>query len=168
MGYAWAMKITHELRYDAPVAEVYAMLGDPGFRAQVCEALHVVRQDIGIQETARGMDVRLDMVQRTEGIPSFARKIVGEESRVVQIERWDAEQGADLEVQIPGKPGGITGRITLRPDGPSRTVESFEGEATIKVPLVGGKLEGLIQKLFTGGMDAEREVGARWLAGERA
>jgi len=170
VGYAWDMRITHELRYDAPVAEVYAMLGDPGFRAQVCTALHVVRQEITVEPTDRGMDVRLDMVQRTEGIPSFARKVVGDESRVIQAERWDAEQGADLEVQIPGKPGGIRGRITLRPDGPdgSRTVESFDGEATIKVPLIGGKLEGLIERLFTGGMDAEAEVGARWLAGERA
>jgi hypothetical protein len=109
------------------------------------------------------------MVQQTAGIPSFARTIVGEESRVVQTEHWVAEQGADLQVEIPGKPGGLRGRITLRPDGPdgSRTVEEFDGEATIRIPLVGNRLAGLVEKLFTGGMDAEQAVGARWLAGQR-
>jgi hypothetical protein len=160
------MRITHELRYDAPVGEVYAMLGDPAFREQVCRAIRVVRQDVSVQRTDRGMDVRLDMVQSTHGIPSFARRVVGEETRVIQSERWDAEQGADLAVEIPGKPGGITGRITLRPDG-GRTVETFEGRAEIRVPLVGGKLGGLVERLFTAGMDAERAVGARWLAGDR-
>jgi Protein of unknown function (DUF2505) len=161
------MRIRHELRYDAPRSEVYAMLSDPTFREEVCAALHVVRQDISVVPTAAGMDVRLDMVQRTQGIPSFARKVVGEETRVVQSESWESEEGADLEVQIPGKPGGIHGRITLAEEG-AGTVESFDGEAVIQVPLVGGKLEGLIERLFTAGMDAEQGVGARWLAGDRS
>ena len=159
------MRITHELRYAAPPAEVYAMLSDPSFRAEVCTALRVVRQEVSVTPTERGVDVRLDMAQSTDGIPSFARRIVGDETRVIQEESWDAAQGAaDLDVQIPGKPGGIRGRITLSSDGGSGTVESFDGVATIRVPLVGGKLEGLIEQLFTAGMDAEHAVGTRWLA----
>jgi hypothetical protein len=161
------MRIRHELRYDAPPAEVYAMLCDPAFREAVCAALRVVRQEITVTPTGQGADVRIDMVQRTEGIPNFARKVVGEETRVVQSESWRSEQGADLEVQIPGRPGGIHGTISLDAvDG--GTVESFDGEATIRVPLVGGRLEALIEKLFTAGMDAERGVGVRWLAGDRS
>lgn len=143
------------------------MLGDPGFRAQVCSALHVVRQDVSVAPTASGMHVRIDMVQRTQGIPSFARRVVGEETRVIQSESWETDAGADLRVEIPGRPGGIRGRITLSSEG-TGTVETFDGEATIKVPLVAGRLEGLIEKLFTAGMDAEQAVGARWLAGERS
>jgi Protein of unknown function (DUF2505) len=162
-----AMKIRHELRYDAPPAEVYAMLVDPAFRAAVCESMHVLSQDISVQPTPLGVDVRIDMQQPTEGLPGFARKIVGDRTRVIQSESWQAEEGADLEVQIPGKPGHIRGRTTLSADG-SGTVETFEGIATISIPFVGGKLEGLIEKLFVAGMDNEREVGTRWLAGEHA
>jgi hypothetical protein len=161
------MRIRHELRYDAPPGEVYAMLSRPAFREEVCAALQVVRQEIAVHPTADGMDVRIDMVQRTRGIPSFARTVVGEETRVVQTEHWVARQDADLRVEIPGKPGHIRGRITLSPDG-AGTVESFVGEATIRVPLVGGRLAGLVERLFTAGMDAEQAVGARWLAGDRA
>jgi hypothetical protein len=161
------MRIRHELRYDAPPSEVYAMLSAPTFREEVCAALGVVRQQISVDQTAGGMDVRIDMVQRTQGIPSFARKVVGEETRVVQSERWDARQGADLQVEIPGRPGHIRGRVTLAADR-AGTVESFVGEATITGPLVGGRLAGLVERLFTAGMDAEQAVGARWLAGDRS
>ena len=162
-----AMKIRHELRYDAPPAEVYEMLTDPAFRARVCESMKVASQDISVTPTAVGADVRIDMQQRTTGLPGFARKIVGDRTRVIQSETWEAERGADLEVAIPGKPGHIRGRTTLFADG-SGTIEAFEGEATISIPLVGGRLESLIEGLFIDGMDNEQRVGARWLAGERA
>lgn len=158
-----AMRIRHELRYDAPPAVVYAMLSDPAFRTQVCEAMHVVDREVSVGRTASGMDVRIDTTQRTAGVPAFARRIVGDTTRVIQSERWQAEQGADLEVRIPGKPGHIRGRITLASNG-TGTTETFEGEATISIPLVGRKLEGLIEKLFIEGMDTEQAVGTRWLA----
>jgi hypothetical protein len=71
-------------------------------------------------------------------------------------------------VQIPGKPGHVRGRITLGPDGDGGTVESFDGRATITVPLVGARLEGLVERFFKAGMDTEQSVGARWLAGDRS
>jgi hypothetical protein len=161
------MKIRHQLKYDAAPEDVYAMLADPAFRDRVCTAMDTVSHDVSLDRTGPGMSVRIDMVQRTSGVPGFAKKIVGEETRIVQSETWtSAVLAADLEVEIPGKPGHIRGRITLEGDA-SGTVESFEGEATISIPLIGGKLEGLIAKLFVKGMDTEQRVGSAWLAGER-
>lgn len=142
------------------------MLADPAFRARVCEAMDVADQDVRVEERGDGMSVRIDMLQRTQGLPGFARKIVGDRTRVIQSESWDDRSGADLELEIPGKPGHIRGRISLTGDG-EHTVETFEGEARINIPLVGGRLEGLIEKLFVEGMDTEQGVGARWLAGDR-
>jgi hypothetical protein len=159
------MRIRHELRYDAPPDKVYAMLGDRAFRDRVCSAMGVARHDVTIDLQAEGMEVSLDMDQRTHGLPSFARRIVGDTTRVIQSETWRGHQ-ADLRVRIPGKPGDIAGRTTLRSEGEG-TVESFDGEAHIRVPLVGGRLEGLIEKLFIAGMDTEQTVGARWLEGDR-
>jgi uncharacterized protein YndB with AHSA1/START domain len=161
-----AMKIRHQLKYDAAPAEVYAMLSDPAFRNRVCAAMDTVSHDVSVTPSGDGMAVRIDMVQPTSGVPGFAKKIVGDQTRIVQSERWTAGRGADLEVEIPGKPGHVRGRIALDGDA-SGTVESFEGEATVSIPLLGGKLEGLIAKLFVRGMDTEQRVGAAWLAGER-
>jgi hypothetical protein len=165
------MRIRHELVYEASPDEVYAMVRDPAFREEVCAAMAVVDQDISVEPTGadgtEGVRVRIDMTQQTQGIPAFARKVVGDRTRIVQTEIWLSPTTADLEVKIPGKPGHIRGRITLTLTGRG-TVESFDGEATISVPLVGGRLEGLIEGLFTAGMDTEQAVGARWLAGDRA
>lgn len=161
------MKIRHQLVYEAPPAEVFAMRADPAFREAVCQALDTVSQDVTVEETDAGLTVRVDMLQHTHGVPSFARKIVGETTRVVQTERWATDSAADLEVQIPGKPGHIRGRLTLSAEG-TASVYTFEGEATIRIPLVGGKLEGLIEELFVEGMDTEQRVGAAWLAGDHA
>ncbi|HET6627772.1 MAG TPA: DUF2505 domain-containing protein [Nocardioidaceae bacterium] len=160
------MEIRHQLRYDATPAEVYAMLGDPAFRERVCAAMGTVSHDVSIEPADGTMSVRIDMRQRTHGVPGFAKKIVGDQTRVVQSERWTGGTAADLEVEIPGKPGHIRGRITLSGDA-SGTTESFEGEATVNIPLVGGKLEGVVRKLFLDGMDTEQQVGVAWLAGER-
>ncbi len=171
------MRIRHQLRYDAAPEQVYEMLADPAFRERVCAAMETVSHDVVIDRGETGMSVRVDMLQRTSGLPGFARKVVGDRTRVIQSEEWVAAPdpslgsslgsslGADLEVEIPGRPGHIRGTITLTGDG-SGTVETFAGEATINVPLVGGRLEGLIEKLFTRGMDTEQRVGAAWLAGE--
>ncbi|HET9860631.1 MAG TPA: DUF2505 domain-containing protein [Nocardioidaceae bacterium] len=160
------MRIRHQLKYDASPEDVYAMLSDPAFRQRVCAAMDTVSHDVAVDETDAGMSVRIDMVQHTHGVPGFAKKIVGDQTRIIQSEQWAETRAADLQVEIPGKPGHIRGRITLSGDA-SGTVEAFDGEATVSIPFVGGKLEGVIEKLFLKGMDTEQGVGAAWLAGER-
>lgn len=160
------MRIRHELEYDAAPADVYAMLADPAFREKVCAAMDTVSHDVAVDDAGQGMSVRIDMVQRTHGVPGFAKKVVGDQTRIIQSEHWSDGTGADLELEIPGKPGHIRGRITLTGEA-TRTVEAFDGEIKVNIPLVGGKLEGLIEKLFLSGMDTEQRVGAAWLAGER-
>jgi uncharacterized protein YndB with AHSA1/START domain len=161
-----AMKIRHEVTYDAGVDEVYAMLADPDFRQKSLDAMGVVSADVKIDPAGDGMTVIVDQVQRTEGIPSFAKKFAGETTRAVQTEEWPDHTGATLVVTTPGKPSTITGRITLTADG-AATVQAFNGEAKVKVPLLGGKLEGLAAELFRDGRDKEHAVGVAWLAGER-
>ena len=164
------MQIRHELRYDAPADAVYAMLGEEGFRRQVCDAMDVEGAEIALGAAGgSGRHVRIDMLQRTAGLPRFATRIVGERTRVIQSESWSVQADgydAELDLAIPGRPGRIQGRITLRQRG-TTTVETFEGQAVIHVPLIGGRVERLVEELFIEGMDTEQRLGARWLAGDR-
>jgi hypothetical protein len=41
------------------------------------------------------------------------------------------------------------------------------GEAKVKVPLIGGKLEALAANLFREGKEKEHAVGVAWLQGDR-
>ncbi|MGH3330285.1 MAG: DUF2505 domain-containing protein [Nocardioidaceae bacterium] len=160
------MRLRHQVRYDAPPEEVYAMLSDPGFRQKSCDAQGVLSADVTIEPTADGMTVQIDQVQPMQGVPAFARKIAGESTRAVQTEEWSDHSRATLTIRTPGKPTEITGTLRLEGDG-SGTVETFDGEVKAKVPLIGGKLESLMADLFTAGMDAENQVGRAWLEGGR-
>lgn len=161
-----AMKLRHEITYDAPAADVWTMLSDPAFRQKSCDAMGVLSSTIAIEPVGQGMKVRIEQVQRTEGIPSFAKKFAGDTTQAVQVEEWSDRRNATLTVKTPGKPTEITGTLTLTEEG-GRTVETFDGECRVKVPLIGGKLEGLMSDLFRKGMDKEHQAGVAWLGGAR-
>lgn len=160
------MHFHQELEYDASPAEVYAMLSDPTFREAVCEAGASVRHEVSITPRGEALSVTVDQVQPAEGIPSFAKKIVGDEIEIQQREEWSSATDASLEVSIPHKPGHLKGTVTLRENG-SGTVETVDAEIKVHIPMLGGKLEKLIADMLGSALRSEQRVGKAWLAGNR-
>ncbi len=160
------MKVTHTATYDAPLAEVHAMLTDPAFRRYAADATGVVSAEVTIESSGDGQVVTIDQVQPTEGVPSFARKFAGETTRAVQVETWTSPSRATLTVQTPGRPTDVSGTYELSEDG-DRTTQTFTGEVKVKVPLIKDKLEKLMAQLFVEGRDKEQAAGAAWLRGDR-
>jgi hypothetical protein len=156
------MRFSHQLRYDASPDRVRAMVADPGFRERVCEALHAISYTVSVDGSGAGMTVVVDQTQPARGIPSYATKLLGDEIRIIQRESWTDGSSGSLTLEIPGKPGSFEGTVSLSGDG--STVESFDGEVKVRVPLVGGKLEGLVGDLFRAALSAEERVGRAWLA----
>jgi len=156
--------IRHQMRYAAPVDAVAAMLADPAFREQVCAMQHVTRVEVTVvPQDGGGKDVTIDQWQPTQGMPSVAKKIVGDETNIVQRERWTSTTHGDIEVTIPGKPGDMTGTADLAEvDG--GTVETVELTVKVKIPLVAGKLESLIADLLLKALKAEEKAGRAYLS----
>ena len=142
------------------------MLADPAFREKVCVAMRATRRDVRIDGAPETMKVLVDQTQPAKGIPSFAKKFVGEEIQIVQHEQWKSASGATLKVEIPGKPGALDGSIDLSQNG-SGTVETVDGDIKVKIPMIGGKLEALIGDLLASALRTEERVGKAWLAGDR-
>jgi hypothetical protein len=111
------MQFSHRIRYDAPRAEVHAMLADESFREQVAEAGGAFERHVRIEPHGAGMTVVVDQKQHDHNIPSFAKKIVGDTIHIVQREQWSDDTYATLDVTIPGKPGRMSGTIELAEDG---------------------------------------------------
>ena len=64
------MKFRHDLTYDAPPADVFAMLSDPAFREAACAAQDVISADVEITE--RGGDWRaVDSGEMPLGAPNW-------------------------------------------------------------------------------------------------
>lgn len=159
------MHFRHELSYDAAPDEVYEMLSDPAFRERVSEAMDVVSAEVAIDRRDEGFSLVNDQVQRTDGLPSFAKKFTGETTRAIQTEEWPDRHGGSLRIDAPGKPSSIIGTIALVSEG-AGTTEVVELDIKVKVPLLGGKLEKLLSETVRNGMDVEHEVGRAWLRGE--
>jgi hypothetical protein len=158
-----ATRIVHELTYDAPLADVAAMLADPAFREEVCVYIRATRHSVSI-EGVQGdpMKVLIEYSQPTDRVPSFAKKFVGSEVDIRQSETWTSAEHGDIHVTIPGKPGQLTGTAVLtEKDGV--TTETVTLDITVKIPLVAGKIEQLIGKIFGSAMRAENRTGVEWL-----
>lgn len=160
-----AVKFRHELVYDAPPDDVLAMLADPAFRAKVCEAQGVVSHDIDLTPTGTGFTLVNDQVQDTAGLPAIAKKIAGDTTRAVIEEQWTGHSGT-VTITAPGKPTSATGTARLEARG-AGTAEVVELDIKVKVPVIGGKLEGLMADNITKGLEVEQTVGAAWLGGTR-
>ncbi len=158
-----ARRLVHEMAYDAPMTEVAAMLADPAFREEVCERQGVISAMVSIDTDDAGMQVTIDQVQSARGIPSFARKFVGEEINIVQEESWSTPTEGDVTASIPGKPGEMAGTARLTQSG-GTTTETVEMTIKVNIPLVGGKIEGLISDLLLDALRAENAVGRDYLS----
>lgn len=156
--------VRYELRYDgASPEQVYSMLSDPEFRDAVCAFQRFPRREVTIVQTGSGMDVRVDQHRPASEVPSFARKLVGDEINILQTESWSGPTEAALHVTIPGKPGDMKGTVTLNAvDG--GTTEVVEVEVKASIPLIGGKIEGLIGDMLGKALRAENKVGRDWLS----
>lgn len=163
-----AVKFRHELSYDAPPDEVFAMLADPAFRAKVCEAQGVVSHDITLTpaEDKAGFTLVNDQVQDTAGLPSIAKKIVGDTTRAVIEEDWTSRTGGTVSITAPGKPTTATGTVRLEAHG-GGTTEVVELDVKVKVPVIGGKLEKLMAENIEAGLEVEQGIGTAWLGGQR-
>ena len=139
------------------------MLHDPAFREEVCDATGVLRHDVSVTDTDAGTEVLIEQVQTAEGIPSFARKFVGDEIEIHQREIWTDDSHADVEVTIPGKPGHMRGTATLVESG-GTTTEQVDLEIKVNIPLVGGKIEGLISDMLLKALKTENVTGRDYLA----
>jgi uncharacterized protein DUF2505 len=160
-------KVSEELRYDgATIDQVHEMLADQAFREKVCDYQHVLRHEVEISRDEKGMSVSIDQFQEARGIPGFAKKFVGDEIHIVQTEDWTSPEKGNINLVIPGKPGEITGTalVTQDPDG---TTETVNLTVKVNIPLVGGKIEGLVADLISRALRAEHHVGVEWLAGTR-
>jgi hypothetical protein len=163
------MRFQHTSTYAASAAEVFAMFTDPEWRKKVGTAQGVVSSDVTI--TPQGADdagcrVVIDQVQNTAGLPAIAKRIAGETTRAVVTEVWASSSAGTIEIVAPGKPTRAVGTVSLESDGTS-TRHVTDLEVTVKVPIVGGRLEQLMADNIDKGLEVEQAVGTAWLEGER-
>ncbi|MGO4255879.1 DUF2505 domain-containing protein [Marmoricola sp. RAF53] len=159
------MKLRHVLSYAASPDDVRAMMTDPAYWDQVAVATGALSSAATVSTAGDDTTVVVDQEQAVQGVPSFAKKFVGESTRAINTAVWTG-LSATYVVETPGKPTSMAGSIAITAAGAGSTL-TYDLDVKASVPLIGGKLEKLVVDLTTEGFDKEQAVGTAWLAGER-
>ena len=88
------------------------------------------------------------------------QKFVGDEINIVQRETWTSVEQAKIHVTIPGKPGEMSGTGRLDDSGGS-TLHVVTLDIKVGIPLVGGKIEGLVSDLLLQGPEGREQGRSR-------
>lgn len=161
-----SLKFRKEIQFPGTVEQVRALLVDPDFRNAVAAQAGSKGADTVVQETSRGTLLRTESRAPSEEFPAFARPFLGDELVIRQEEHWVSPDRAELDVTVPGKPGGMKGTLTLSPSA-GGTVQTTEAEIKVNIPLIGGKVETLLGRVLGHLLKLQGRLGADWLGGQR-
>ncbi len=154
------MQITSTLSFAASSERVAEMLVNPGF------AEHVGQKIKAGNVTTTEVDNGLTSVFTLE-TPEAARMIVGNQLTVTETVIWaephsDGSRDGRLTLSVTGVPATVDSTLQLRP-APSGSTITYDADFTVRIPLVGKKIEEMAEKHLTRIMEACESVGATWL-----
>lgn len=166
-----ARQIDYRSTSQYPADEVYATMVDP-------EYLHARLEQMGgpgaalLEHTAdlEGARYRLRHGLDKAALPPLVQSFVPGE---IVIERTEAvrRRGAgdyegDVDVRILGTPASAVGKLRLRDTGDGAAGSDFavRAEVTVRVPLLGGRIEAVIAEQVKELLAAETQFTLEWLA----
>ena len=154
--------------YDAPPAQVYALFGQRDFQAGKLAATGGLDPELVTFETDAGS---LTVVTRqsipADVLPSMVASMMQGNPTIERTESWRAEGDghvADFGVVIKGAPASLKGTMTRAAEGPGSAL-TIAGQASVPIPLFGGKIESVIVEQVGALLDEEESYTRSALAG---
>ena len=144
-----ATKMHIEDHFDCSAQELYDMLADDDFDTELMAAIKVGKELIDSEERPEGPWLKIRLSPDTQDLPGFMRKVVGEKNAYVEERAWNKKTLSNTWTIIPDFSVGkvsIGGTFTIKDAGAGKCVRVVEGDFSIKVPLLGGKIEKFIIK----------------------
>jgi hypothetical protein len=155
-----------------PADEVYATMVDPDY-------LRSRLQRIGgpgaalLEHTADtgGARYRLRHGLDAKDLPPAVRGVLPGDITIERTERWTRQESGrylgDVQVAIPGTPASAAGGMRLHDTGDGGSELQVRADVTVQVPLLGGKIEGVVADQVRKLLTAESAFTQQWLAGGR-
>ncbi|AWK71488.1 hypothetical protein CBI38_07695 [Rhodococcus oxybenzonivorans] len=160
-------RIEHSSTYSFPVEQVHAGLTTEQYwRDRIAE---VGGPGATLDEVTTGpgtISVSMSQSIPAEHLPSIVAKVRSGDLVIARTETWNALDGGrasgTFTARVTGAPAEISGSQTLTSEG-SGTKVQVTGKAEVKIPLIGGKIEGAIGDEVLRLIDKEQEFTQRWL-----
>lgn len=160
-------KVQTTMTYDADCDTVFAMFRDEAYVTEKVAKTGGSNAEVTVAD--EGSDVLITAARDLPAeVPSFVKKFTGDTIKVVETTRWSpaddlGARSAAVKLEFAGTPSAVSGTLNLRPAGDGAVVDvDFDVKAS--VPLVGGKIEGVIAEQIERAIRQENKVGVAWLA----
>jgi Protein of unknown function (DUF2505) len=162
------MKIATTMEYAATPEEVFAVLSDQAFQEAKCAATAAVSHSASVTTSGTDTVIRTERVLPADGLPDFARSMVGDTLKVHETQTWgpagpDGSRTGRVQMSVAGAPVSLDGSLRLVAGGPG-TVETLESELKAKVPLIGGTIEKAAAPAIREAIEIEGRTAQEWLA----
>jgi hypothetical protein len=148
--------------------EFYATMVDPDYLRARLERIGGPGADL-LEHSADVQGARFVVRQgiEAEDLPSVVRGVLPGNLTIERNERW-TRQGSgryvgDVDVTIPGAPASATGGMRLQdlPDGGCEL--NVRADVRVSVPIIGGKIEGVVGEQVQRLLAAETAFTKAWL-----
>ena len=142
------MRFATEQRYPADLATVLALFTDPGLYPTL-SGLPKIGTPLVVDHQVDGTHVHLRLRQRFTGeLPTAALALI-DPTKLTWIEQldFDLDRATASSRLLPDHYADrltCSGRYTYLPDGDRTTVRRLDGQLKVRMPLVGGKVEGAL------------------------
>jgi Protein of unknown function (DUF2505) len=160
----------------ASVGQVHSAFCDEGYwRARLAESGDPVAALDSMFVDADGtVTVVFTQGVRREALPAFVSRVPGLATlfsgggmKAVRTETWTLIGGerlvAEIGAVVPGAPVSVAGKVMLTPAETGSQVR-FNGTVDVKVPLVGGRVEGAIGDSLSKLVVEEQRFTAAWIS----
>lgn len=151
-----------------PADEVYATMVDPDYlRARLEQIGGPGAALLEHSADVEGARYRLRLGLDAKDLPSVVRSVLSGDVTIERDERWTRQDRGrylgDVDVTIPGAPASATGAMRLRDLSDGSSELSVRADVRVSVPLIGGKIEGVVGEQVQRLLAAETAFTRAWL-----
>lgn len=161
------MELSRDLELPGTPDAVLRLFLDPGFQEQRCRRGHALRFEVSVEpsgaQTAPAVVTTIRDLP-TDRLPDLARNVVGSSLTLEERVEWADPTTGRMTVTVKGAPISLRGAYALGPGGQGTRL-AFRGEVKASVPLIGRKLEQMVQPVLDRAMAADEELAFEALQG---
>ncbi|WP_405486273.1 DUF2505 domain-containing protein [Nocardia sp. NBC_00511] len=164
-------KISFTVQYSVPVEELHrALTNDEMWQARFKDAA-TATLELTHPDGPGTISIHMTEKAPEDQIPGIVKKVLKSELMLERTDTWGPLQDGIAKGGFDGRSGGITtemaGSFELRPTAEGSEIEVV-GTVDVKVPLVGGAIEPLVENLLKKVMNSERKSVETWFAAQNA
>ncbi|MGW4531488.1 DUF2505 domain-containing protein [Nocardia sp. NPDC004340] len=164
-------KFSFTVQYSIPVEELHRALNNDEMWQARFAAAPTAKLELTHPDGPGTIQIHMTEKAPEDQIPGIVKKVLKSELMLERTDSWGPLTDGVARGSFSGRSGGITtemaGAFELRPTAEGSEIE-VTGTVDVKVPLVGGAIEPLVENLLKKVMNSERKSVETWFAAQNA